>query len=115
MFVDLIEVQERISEETGESAVAIDRVEQLYPFPEAAIEDEISRYSRLEEIVWLQEEPANMGARDFAWPCLTEMSKERFSLRYIGRPRRASPAEGSASWHKRNQQAIVEHAFSFEK
>jgi 2-oxoglutarate dehydrogenase E1 component len=115
VFVDLVEIQERILEDTDELTVALARVEQLYPFPEVAIEDEISRYPRLEEIVWLQEEPANMGARDFVWPCLTEMSKERFPLRYIGRPRRASPAEGSASWHKRNQRAIAEYAFSFEE
>jgi hypothetical protein len=47
-------------------------------------------------------------------PRLNRLINGRWPLRYIGRPRRASPAEGSSAWHNRNQQAITEHAFNFE-
>lgn len=113
VFVDLVEIQERILAEEEAMPVALVRVEQLYPFPETAVETELSRYPNLEELVWLQEEPVNMGAWEFVRPCLDEMGDGRFPLRYIGRPRRRSPAEGSTSWHRRNQQRITEHAFSF--
>jgi len=112
VFVDLVEIQERLLAEEDTLAVALIRVEQLYPFPKAAIEAQLALYPHLTELVWLQEEPVNMGAWEFARPCLMEMSDGRFPLRYIGRPRRASPAEGSTTWHRRNQQAITEYAFN---
>ena len=115
MFVDLIEIQEQILAEEDALPVALARVEQLYPFPETAVAAELSRYPNLEELVWLQEEPANMGAWAFVRPCLKEMSNGRFPLRYIGRPRRTSPAEGSTAWHRRNQQRITEYAFHFSE
>jgi 2-oxoglutarate dehydrogenase E1 component len=113
VFVDLIEIQDRILAEEDKLQVALTRVEQLYPFPDTGIEAELDPYPNLEEVVWLQEEPANMGAWEFARPCLEEICNGRLLLRYIGRPRRTSPAEGSTAWHRRNQQAITEHAFNF--
>ncbi len=115
VFVDLVEIQERILEEKNTLSVALTRVEQLYPLPEAAIEAEMLRYPNLEEVVWLQEEPANMGAWEFVRLRLSEISNGRYTVRYIGRPRRTSPAEGSTAWHRRNQQAITEHAFNFHE
>ncbi|HXF63029.1 MAG TPA: 2-oxoglutarate dehydrogenase E1 component [Caldilineaceae bacterium] len=90
--------------------VAIVRVEQLYPFPLENLEALLARYTELEEVVWVQEEPENMGAWEFANPLLRTLLGERLPLRYIGRPRRASPAEGSAAWHQVNQAAIIERA-----
>jgi 2-oxoglutarate dehydrogenase E1 component len=55
-----------------------------------------------------------MGAWMYVHYLLEELLDGRLPLRYIGRPQRTSPAEGSATWHKRNQQAIVEHAFKFQ-
>ncbi|MCZ7673050.1 MAG: hypothetical protein M5U34_40990 [Chloroflexi bacterium] len=78
VFVDLIEIQERLLAETDAIPVALARVEQLYPFPEAAIAAEIDQYPNLEEVVWLQEEPANMGAWSFAQPCLMALINGRF-------------------------------------
>jgi 2-oxoglutarate dehydrogenase E1 component len=95
--------------------VALARIEQLYPFPEAAVAAEISRYPGLEEIVWLQEEPANMGAWAFLRPCLEALAAGHHSVRVISRPRRASPAEGSTTWHRRNQRTITEQAFDFDR
>lgn len=107
VYVDLITSEFR--EES--TAVAIARVEQLYPLPLEHLLTTLDRYPDLEEVVWLQEEPANMGAWEFVRPYLTDLIDERWPLRYMGRPRRASPAEGSTAWHKCNQQAIVELAF----
>lgn len=113
VYMDLAEIQKRTLEEDDTLFVALTRVEQLYPFPEPVIEAEMNLYPNLEEVVWLQEEPANMGAWGYIRPCLESMTEGRWPLRYIGRPRRASPAEGSTTWHKRNQRAITEHAFNF--
>jgi 2-oxoglutarate dehydrogenase E1 component len=92
-------------------SVAIVRVEQLYPFPEVALREALAAYSNIEELVWLQEEPENMGAWEFMRPLLETLIGDRAPLRYIGRTRAASPSEGSAAWHQLNQKALVEQAF----
>jgi 2-oxoglutarate dehydrogenase E1 component len=91
--------------------VAIVRVEQLYPFPEDLIRDVIARYSNVREVCWVQEEPENMGAWEFARPLLETIIDGRWPLRYIGRSRNSSPSEGSSSWHAANQRAIVDQVF----
>jgi 2-oxoglutarate dehydrogenase E1 component len=91
--------------------VAICRVEQLYPFPGVALREVVDVYPALREVVWLQEEPENMGAWEFMRPLLEELIDGRFPLRYVGRARSASPSEGSATWHRLNQRILVERAF----
>ena len=75
--------------------VAICRVEQLYPFPKIALNELLGRYPSLRDVVWLQEEPENMGAWEFMRPLLEELIGDRCPLRYIGRARSSSPSEGS--------------------
>ncbi|MCM3749021.1 2-oxoglutarate dehydrogenase E1 component [Paenibacillus pasadenensis] len=82
------------------------RVEQLYPFPDKEIAEIISRYSKLEEIVWVQEEPKNMGAWTFMEPRLREVAGGK-SVHYIGRPDRSSPASGHQDVHAAEQQSIL--------
>jgi 2-oxoglutarate dehydrogenase E1 component len=91
--------------------VAIVRVEQLYPFPEDAIRELIDRYTNAREVCWVQEEPENMGAWEFARPLLESIVDGKHLLRYIGRSRNSSPSEGSSSWHAANQRAIVDQVF----
>src|SRR5690606_599196 len=91
---------------------ALVRAEQLYPFPAEEIADVLGRYPNLEEVVWAQEEPENMGAWEFVRARLYELIDGRWPLRYIGRTRNASPAEGSASQHAANQAALVEAVFA---
>ena len=91
--------------------VAVARVEQLYPFPSDLIRDVIERYPKLREVCWVQEEPENMGAWEFARPLLESLLDGRWPLRYIGRSRNSSPSEGSSSWHAANQRAIVAQVF----
>ena len=68
-------------------------------------------YPALRDVVWLQEEPENMGAWEFVRPLLEEMIGDRCPLRYVGRARSSSPSEGSAAWHQLNQRVLIEQAF----
>ncbi|HSM57754.1 MAG TPA: hypothetical protein VK879_16495, partial [Candidatus Sulfomarinibacteraceae bacterium] len=91
--------------------IAIARLEQLYPFPFEDAREMLDGYSNLEEVLWVQEEPRNMGAWEAVRPCLYDVLDGRWPLTYVGRPRRASPAEGSMTWHKATQEAIIERAY----
>ncbi|WCK56915.1 2-oxoglutarate dehydrogenase E1 component [Aneurinibacillus sp. Ricciae_BoGa-3] len=84
------------------------RVEQLYPLPSKAIRELLSRCTQLKEIAWVQEEPKNMGAWSYIEPKLRELGSVH--VRYIGRPVRSSPAEGSPDVHKVEQQRILREA-----
>jgi 2-oxoglutarate dehydrogenase E1 component len=95
------------------TAIAIVRVEQLYPFPGDVLRQVIDNYSLIEEVVWVQEEPENMGAWNFARWNIQEIINGRLPLRYIGRKRNSSPAEGSATLHAARQDAIVRFALTF--
>jgi 2-oxoglutarate dehydrogenase E1 component len=92
--------------------IAIIRIEQLYPLPEEELAAILDGYPNIANVVWLQEEPENMGAWEFVRPRLLELLAERCPLHYVGRPRRASPAEGSTAWHNVNQAAIIAQAFA---
>ena len=92
-------------------AVAVVRVEQLAPFQQTALSTVIDRYPNLAEIVWLQEEPRNMGAWSFMEPRIRKLVEGRLPVRYIGRPEMASPAEGMADRHTAEQSRIVAEAF----
>ncbi len=87
--------------------VAIARVEELYPFPAQRLDEVVRSYKNLDEVVWAQEEPRNMGALTFMGPRLRAVVPRELPLRYVARPERASPAEGKASDHVREQQRIV--------
>ena len=65
----------------------------------------------MRDVVWLQEEPENMGAWQFMHPLLEELIGDRCPLRYIGRARSSSPSEGSAAWHHLNQKKLAEQVF----
>jgi 2-oxoglutarate dehydrogenase E1 component len=95
--------------------IALVRVEQLYPLPTAAIESVVAAYPNLEEVVWLQEEPANAGAWDFIHPRLQRLLDGQLPLRLISRPRRASPAEGSMSMHVLHQSTLLDRAYELIK
>jgi 2-oxoglutarate dehydrogenase E1 component len=105
--VDLLTSQAR----SNHPETAVLRLEQLYPFPQEALKIMLARYPAVEEIVWVQEEPENMGAWDFVRPRLMELVDERWRLRYVGRPFSSSPAEGSTTWHMMNQAELIAQAF----
>lgn len=91
------------------------RLEQFYPFPEKTLASCLEDYPNLEEMVWVQEEPRNMGAWDFVDDYLNELLRPGQMLRYIGRPNRSSPAVGEPNLHRNGQNQIIEAAISPEK
>jgi 2-oxoglutarate dehydrogenase E1 component len=91
-------------------AVAIGRVELLYPFPEAQILELVNSYPNLREVVWVQEEPRNMGARAHMSPRLMQILPQHLKFGYIGRPERASPGEGYPAAHTGEQNRILRTA-----
>ena len=96
-------------ERKGADGVAIARLELLYPFPSEAAAELIGGYPKLEEVVWAQEEPQNMGA----WRAIRHRLEEAtrgVPLRYVGRPWRASPSEGYPTAHLVEQDRIVREA-----
>jgi len=90
--------------------VAVARLEQLYPFPVEGAKALLSGYPRLREVVWVQEEPQNMGAFRAIRHRLEEAKPDDVPLLYVGRPWRASPSEGYPTAHLREQDRIVRAA-----
>jgi 2-oxoglutarate decarboxylase len=87
--------------------VAVARVELLYPFPGDQLSNLIKSYPNLKEVVWVQEEPMNMGAWSVMRRRLPKIMENHLDLDYIGRPERASPGEGYSVAHIREQERIV--------
>jgi len=96
----------------SDSATAIIRVEQFYPFPKNLLSQEIGRFANAADVRWVQEEPENMGGWSFLEPRLRSTLSSSQTLRYVGRPRGASPATGSHTIHQMEQQKLVKEAFS---
>jgi 2-oxoglutarate dehydrogenase E1 component len=94
--------------------VAVARVELLYPFPREQIVELIARYPNLKEIIWVQEEPKNMGARRFMFTRNREREivPEGVKLDYVGRPYRASTGEGYPAAHQIEQERILREALT---
>lgn len=97
------------------STVAIARLEQLYPFPRKTLEALIATYSNIKSLIWVQEEPLNMGAWKYLRRYLRQLTGDSISLHYVGRPESSSPSEGSSTLYRINQQALIEQAFKFEE
>jgi 2-oxoglutarate dehydrogenase E1 component len=91
------------------------RVEQLYPFPEPAVQKELSRFLKA-DVVWCQEEPKNMGAWTFVNPriedALIENGHKSKRPRYVGRNEMAAPAPGTMKLHIKQQSALVDAALT---
>ncbi|HEX4013062.1 MAG TPA: multifunctional oxoglutarate decarboxylase/oxoglutarate dehydrogenase thiamine pyrophosphate-binding subunit/dihydrolipoyllysine-residue succinyltransferase subunit [Candidatus Cybelea sp.] len=91
---------------------AIARIELLAPLPVGEINRVIARYPKLTKLVWVQEEPKNMGARAFVRRRLLEGKRDGFDIEYIGRGYRASPSEGYSGQHAAEQERIVATALA---
>jgi 2-oxoglutarate dehydrogenase E1 component len=112
--VDISSAADELNE-NERSLVQLHRVEQLYPFPKTEIIDCMKQYPALKEVVWVQEEPKNMGAWTFIEPRLRELlNEENVELNYIGRPMRSSPATGEPNIHKKDQARVVKEALTID-
>jgi len=105
VYYDLMET--RSKEKLEGAPIALVRIEQLYPFPLNDLTKIIESYKNCEEICWVQEEPANMGAWMFMRARLEKIAKGKKTVHYIGRKGSGSTAEGSLKAHKLEQQRIV--------
>jgi 2-oxoglutarate decarboxylase len=111
VYYDLVGAEERKDNE----GVAIGRVELLYPFPQSQILELVGSYPNLREVIWLQEEPRNMGARAHMSPRLMQILPRELKFGYIGRPERASTAEGYPAAHAQEQRRIVQTALDLSR
>ncbi len=91
-------------------AVALVRVEQLYPFPREAVSAELARHPGARDVIWCQEEPMNQGAWYQIQHHLRYCVGDKRRLHYAGRPRSPAPACGHLSTHVVEQAALVEQA-----
>jgi len=98
-------------EEQAIEDVAIVRLERLYPFPEEELQRALAPFPEASEVIWVQEEPRNMGAQGYLRPWLKKLVGER-RLRTVRRAESASPATGSAKAHRMEQQRLLEMAYS---
>jgi len=90
---------------------AIVRIEQLYPFPYKQVAELLATYPNVEEVVWLQEEPDNMGARSFVNERLFPMVASGVGYRQVSRTGSGSPATGSHAVHVQEQTQIIDQTF----
>ncbi len=97
---------------SGQTDIALVRVEQFYPFPKANLAEIIARYPNATSIVWAQEEPMNMGAWTFMQPRLWKLVGSADKLAYIGRRPGASTATGSYPIHQMEQKRLVDEALA---
>ena len=104
---------ELIAERTKrkDTSTAIVFLEQLYPFPEAELTAEFARHASARDIVWVQEEPANMGALAFMLPRLERVARGKPVLS-VKRSASASPATGSGGAHEVEQRTLISLAFA---
>jgi 2-oxoglutarate dehydrogenase E1 component len=108
VYYDLLVERER----RQQSDVAIVRLEQLYPFSEKQVQAVLNRYPHAQDVVWVQEEPRNMGAWTFIAERLSSLLRTPQSLRYAGRTAQASPAVGFQKIHQQEQTALIDQALA---
>lgn len=106
VYYDLLKYRE----EKDIKNVAIARLEQIYPFPDNDVANELKNLSKAKEIIWCQEEPKNMGAWLFVAPRIQQLLADGQKLIYAGRQAAASPAAGQKKMHDTEQNRLVEAA-----
>ena len=100
----------REREKRQETSTAVVFLDQLYPFPEKEIAAEMERHPNVRDVVWVQEEPANMGARFFVQPKIERLLRR--PIRSVKRSASGSPSTGSAKAHTLEQQTLLTLAFT---
>ncbi|HYW70066.1 MAG TPA: multifunctional oxoglutarate decarboxylase/oxoglutarate dehydrogenase thiamine pyrophosphate-binding subunit/dihydrolipoyllysine-residue succinyltransferase subunit, partial [Pyrinomonadaceae bacterium] len=114
VFYDLQEARKQMMSPAGAVArVAIIRLEQLYPFPVTAVREALARYPQVNDLVWCQEEPKNMGGWHFMAGKFEDLIPRCDRLRYVGRVESPSPATGNYAVHVREQESLTHEALAF--
>ncbi|GEL76947.1 2-oxoglutarate dehydrogenase E1 component [Tenuibacillus multivorans] len=110
----MVDIEEELEDREPNDNVHVVRLEQIYPFPEKELQRILKKYKNIEEIVWVQEEPKNMGSWDFVKERIQSIKKVKQKLNYVGRPYRSSPAVGDPNIHKSEQNRIVNEALTLD-
>lgn len=105
VYYDLLAEREKLNN----TNIALIRIEQLFPFPKKQILDIISKYKNATSLMWVQEEPANMGPYDFF---RKQFEDDDIHFQLVARPASGSPATGSAKFHALRYQKIVDKVFN---
>jgi 2-oxoglutarate dehydrogenase E1 component len=104
--------RDALIEEGAGPGTAVLRVEQLYPWPEDGIATLLARYEKAGEVVWLQEEPENMGAWAFVHSRLAPLLRDDYTLRHVSRVESGSPATGSTAMHQLETKDLLARSFA---
>ncbi|MFZ9594692.1 MAG: 2-oxoglutarate dehydrogenase E1 component [Bdellovibrionia bacterium] len=116
VYYDLIQAREKM----GSPPIAVIRIEQLYPWPEAQLAQILEQYKKAKTLIWVQEEPKNMGAWSYIfnlWSGGFDFFQEKAGNRpihYVGREIGAAPAVGSHKIHEKQQEALIHKALNYE-
>ena len=110
VYYDIVGNEERESADH----IAVARVEMLYPFPENQLRELMASYPNLERVVWVQEEPRNMGPRAYMRRRMAGILPEDLHYYYVGRQLRAAQSEGYTAAHRKEQARIVRVALDLE-
>ena len=110
VFYDLADARKK----SGETRVAIVRLEQFYPFPLTAVKETIAKFPNAGDLVWCQEEPKNMGAWSFVEAQFEDRLPDGDRLRYVGRTESPSPSTGNYSVHVQEQTRLVTEALTID-
>jgi len=103
--------------ERGIDDIALIRLEQLYPFPDAELEEILRPYSNIEDIIWCQEEPMNQGAWYSSQHHMRHVIQRlmpQLHLSYVGRESSAAPASGYMSVHLEEQKQFIDQALTLD-
>ena len=95
----------------GDTRTAVIVLEQMFPLPEAALEAAFAQHTNAREFLWVQEEPANMGALNFLAPQLERLARGA-PFRSVKRSASSSPSTGSHTAHEMEQKTLLELAFA---
>jgi 2-oxoglutarate dehydrogenase E1 component len=110
LYYELLEDREK----RKDNKTALVRMEQVFPFAHRQVLEVLKTYPNLKNVIWVQEEPQNMGSYQHVYFKFRELFKKeklKFELEYIGRPEKASPAAGSIYRHKIEQAEIIRRVF----
>lgn len=108
-----VDIAKGLKDSKNADEIAHIRVEELYPFPEEALAEFYNQFPELEEIVWVQEEPKNMGSYAYIHLNSLPIIPKDVEFKYIGRPAMSAPSEGLPAVHKREQERIVNEAINY--
>ncbi|WP_066061552.1 2-oxoglutarate dehydrogenase E1 component [Neobacillus soli] len=107
-----IDIADQLKEADSYEWLQVLRLEEIYPFPTNILKGIFTRYKNVKKIIWVQEEPKNMGAWNFVEPRINGIAPNGIKVDYAGRRRRSSPAEGEPNVHKLGQSKILSSALT---